>query len=457
MRGKIILKKMFKHLKLSVPLVLLYLLPQISQAETTVPSYSWWNQSRSDHFFTSDPKWSFNPKRIQFDASGELIRQKVRRKGYNVLRFEGYMFSPKHAQPDGTVPLYSWWNPTSTDNFATSRPRWSMDPQDIQWDRSKRHIKNRIKKKGYELYRLEGYILDPKKPQPYGSLPLFSWYNETTRDRFTTSHPEWSIPTPKINWGKNGQRITNNIIKQGYRLQRLEGFIFDPKQVKPEQRHANQTWPQELCLPEAVNKHESATLVKGKGEAKKRVWKSWKRKANDSIRIAANEFYQRQDLQIIDGTLNVTRRSAPFKCKTEDFHYECSITTPACASVKPKEQANSQTHKSPVWLPTKGTATEYICLDQKITAKNSASSYNRRKLAIEETWNIWNKDAIQALSQSIQSQHPNYNLLVINNSLEPKQSQVAPFCTKQIKNNGNKEHSCVISIRPCAKFQVIRD
>ena len=136
------------------------------------------------------------------------------------------------------VPFYSWWNDDRRDNFATTDPRWSMDPNEIEWQEE--HISNGPSQHGYNLYRLEGYLFNPKRSQPPNTVPVFSWWNPTTQDNFATTDPTWSMDIDKIIW--NGEHIENGPTKNGYTLYRLEGFIFDPDITKPNKTISAYSW-----------------------------------------------------------------------------------------------------------------------------------------------------------------------------------------------------------------------
>ena len=184
------------------------------QRVTSLPTRSgmrhllnWFNGDRGDNFLNSDPRWS--------GRVGDLVN------GYRLFREEGQLFDPRGTRPSGTLPLYSWWNPERQDNFLTSDPHWSMDPSTIRW--SGENIANGRVQEGYSLYRLEGYIYDPKRPQPPGTLPLFSWWSSERADNFATTNPRWGIPVGDIRW--SGEHITNGIVRDGYALYRLEGYV----------------------------------------------------------------------------------------------------------------------------------------------------------------------------------------------------------------------------------------
>lgn len=167
----------------------------------------WFSGDRVDNFLTSDPRWS--------GRVGDLVD------GYRLVRVDGQIFDPRGTRPPGTLPLYSWFSAERQDNFITSDPRWSMDPSTIVWDGE--NIANGLVQDGYSLYRLEGYIYDPKRPQPPGTLPLFSWFSGTHSDNFATTDPRWGIPVGDVRW--SGEHITNGTVRSGYNLYRLEGYV----------------------------------------------------------------------------------------------------------------------------------------------------------------------------------------------------------------------------------------
>jgi hypothetical protein len=169
--------------------------------------YRWWSSSRLDNFLTSDPRWS-----------GRVGEKKD---GYRLSLIEGQVFDPRQPQPSGTIPLFSWWNGDREDNFISSSSSWSMPLRRISWNGET--VSNGPIKDGYRLYRLEGFIYDPKRPQPPNTKPLFSWWNPDRRDNFATTQTAWGMPLNEIEW--NGEHIANGPFRDGYRLYRLEGFV----------------------------------------------------------------------------------------------------------------------------------------------------------------------------------------------------------------------------------------
>lgn len=147
--------------------------------------FSWWNRRREDNMLTSDPNWS--------GLIGEW------RDGYRLYRTEGVVFSPELPRPEGTVPLISLWHPTRGDNFATTDSAWADGP--IPGDRD-----------GYTRYRIEGFIFDPDRLQPTGTVPLVTWWHGDREDHLTTADPAWSDTAPSP--------------KDGYTRLRKEGYIF---------------------------------------------------------------------------------------------------------------------------------------------------------------------------------------------------------------------------------------
>jgi hypothetical protein len=135
-----------------------------------MPVYNWWHAERKDNFLTTDPHWASDPRGLLWTDDNLHILNLRDQDGYDMYRLEGYIFNPKQPQPPGTVPLYSWWNPERNDNFATTDPRWSMDPSTVRWEGE--HITNGRRQDDYTMYRLEGYILAASEPLFAVFLPL---------------------------------------------------------------------------------------------------------------------------------------------------------------------------------------------------------------------------------------------------------------------------------------------
>lgn len=165
-----------------------------------IPLFGWYSNSRKDNFATSQPSWAG-------------CRGATRQPDYGFSRCEGFVFDPRGAQPAGTVPIYSWWNPLREDNFITSDPRWSLDLDAVRGD--------------YRRFRLEGFVYDPKKPQPAGTAPLYSWWHGGRQDNFATTDPRYTnrLPVADIEW--IGEHISNGpSTETGYKLYRNEGFVL---------------------------------------------------------------------------------------------------------------------------------------------------------------------------------------------------------------------------------------
>jgi len=187
--------------------------------------FSWWNASREDNFMTTDPRWSATISRLR--SKGNHLANGRLQEGYRLYRLEGLIFSPRNPKPSGTVPLYSWYNPERGDNFISSDPRWSVDETSIVW--TGEHLSMGRQQQGYRLYRLEGYIYDPRRSQPAGTIPVYSWYNPNRGDNFATTDPQWDMPPRDIIW--NGHHIQNGLKQGGYSLYRLEGYAARPPQL----------------------------------------------------------------------------------------------------------------------------------------------------------------------------------------------------------------------------------
>lgn len=142
--------------------------------------------------------------------------------------------------PQSVVPLVSWWNQDFGDNYATTKPSWSdWLPSSIVWQDGCRHIRNDelpdgthvYQKRGYLLYRMEGYVFDPLAPQPSGTVPLFSWWFPDVRDNYATTHPGMVMNPLDVVW--NGEDISNGLSLGSTKMYRLEGFVFDPGLPQP--------------------------------------------------------------------------------------------------------------------------------------------------------------------------------------------------------------------------------
>lgn len=95
-----------------------------------VPIQHWWSPISNDNYLTTDPGWAGKPGA-------------VRNGDYTWIAQLGHVQAPDLPLP-GTVPIYSWWNPTDTDNYLTSDPRWAGTPGEV--------------KGSYHFVRLAGHI-----------------------------------------------------------------------------------------------------------------------------------------------------------------------------------------------------------------------------------------------------------------------------------------------------------
>jgi M6 family metalloprotease-like protein len=95
--------------------------------------------------------------------------------------------------PTHLIDLKSYWNPAVGDNAMSTNPSFFSS--------------------GYGLYRTEGRVFRPDRPQPPGTIPLNTWHRADIGDFFTTTNPHW-LGTP-------------GTIREGYTHVRTEGFVFD--------------------------------------------------------------------------------------------------------------------------------------------------------------------------------------------------------------------------------------
>ena len=200
---------------------------QVSQptwtASETVPLFEWWSSARGDNFLTSDPRWSARSDQLVW-GDDVVLSGADSQQGYDLSRIAGRAFDPKAPKPEGTVPLFSWWSSTRKDNFATTDPRWGVPVDDIQWNGES--VANGPDQSGYTLYRLEGYIFDPKKTRPPGTVPLWSWWSPEREDNFATSKRDWGMHPEQVRW--QGEHLANGRSRQSgveYSLYRLEGYL----------------------------------------------------------------------------------------------------------------------------------------------------------------------------------------------------------------------------------------
>ncbi len=203
------------------------------RGRSRVPLYSWYNSQRGDNFLTSNPEWNGGDDLTHHFQCNEEITAQPEKASYRMYRIEGTIFSPRAARIAGTVPLFSWYNPERGDNFATTDPRWAIDPARIVWNGEQIAESSRPPNRdGYRLYRLEGYIYDPKRPQPANTIPLYSWYNAARGDNLATTKPDWITDSASIIW--NGESLAERSRlpnRDGYGMYRLEGYI--QKRIEP--------------------------------------------------------------------------------------------------------------------------------------------------------------------------------------------------------------------------------
>ena len=126
--------------------------PDLAQPTGTAQLNSWWSRERGDNLASSNTTWSGN--------SGDR-----RDPDYQYVRNEGYVISRSDTQPEGTIPLHSWWSPSREDNYITSNPSWHGEEGDVK------HL-------DYIYVRKEGYVFSPELQQPPGTIPLYSWWSD---------------------------------------------------------------------------------------------------------------------------------------------------------------------------------------------------------------------------------------------------------------------------------------
>ncbi len=98
---------------------------------------------------------------------------------------EGRIFAPNQQQPEGTVPLYTWYSNSRRDSLATTEFRFTVgSPFDGAQPRP-------VVPPDYSGPRLLGYIFDPGGRQPANTKPLWRWFSPSRLDNHTTTEPVW--------------------------------------------------------------------------------------------------------------------------------------------------------------------------------------------------------------------------------------------------------------------------
>jgi hypothetical protein len=165
----------------------LYCPPVADRPAGTVPLTSWWSGGRADNHAAGGPTFAG-------------CFSSLRSPDYGFYRTEGYVFDPARPAPAGTVPLHRWYSNTRGDNWTTTQHAavggtgGPLDPD-------------------YRFGRLEGYVYDPARPQPAGTVPLYSWFSEGRADNWVT--------TQHADVGRVGGTLTPD-----YRFVRLEGYVL---------------------------------------------------------------------------------------------------------------------------------------------------------------------------------------------------------------------------------------
>jgi hypothetical protein len=99
---------------------------------------------------------------------------------------------------DNPVRLATYFSDQRDDYFTTTDPAWNNCT-------SCAHAPD------YVFKGWEGYIADPTRTRPAGTVPLYHWYSNARGDNFLTTNPAWSG--------------TVGTVRNGYRLSRIEGYV----------------------------------------------------------------------------------------------------------------------------------------------------------------------------------------------------------------------------------------
>ena len=154
-----------------------------------VPVFSWYSPNNQDNRISSEPVWA--------GCNGS-----TRSPDYRFVRKEGYVFDPSLPQPPGTIPLFRWFSLPQLDNWSTTQ-------------HSEAGERNQGLSPNYGFSRRTGYVYDPARPQPPGTIPLFRWFSRERLDNWTT--------TQHSEAGSRGEDLSPN-----YRSPRLQGYVVAP-------------------------------------------------------------------------------------------------------------------------------------------------------------------------------------------------------------------------------------
>lgn len=101
------------------------------------------------------------------------------------------------------VPLTTWYSANRGDYMTSSAVRW------------RRAVGTAIPGQGdYRAVRLEGYVYNPDRPQPPGTVSLYNWWSASRQDNLLTTDPDWSGDVGDLRPGQGD-----------YRLFRIEGYV----------------------------------------------------------------------------------------------------------------------------------------------------------------------------------------------------------------------------------------
>ena len=120
----------------------------------------------------------------------------------------------QNGSPEGRS-LHEWYSPGRGDNFITSHSGWNGRPGD---ERSP----------DYRYVSSTGFAFSPSRPQPFGTVPLYSWFSPSRGDNFATTQSIWTQ-----SYDPNGGPNRGPTRSPDYTNARLEGFIYPADSPQP--------------------------------------------------------------------------------------------------------------------------------------------------------------------------------------------------------------------------------
>jgi hypothetical protein len=122
--------------------------------------HRFWSTDRNDNYTTANQEFISRTPTL-YRSSG----------------IEGWIKQPVGEAPEGMVPLHTWYSRTRKEHVTMSERdtnpfREALEP-------------------AYHHLRPEGFIFDPDRLPPPGTIPLNRWWSTPRQDNVTLTDPHW--------------------------------------------------------------------------------------------------------------------------------------------------------------------------------------------------------------------------------------------------------------------------